>query len=632
MDLHCKILGSLAIEINGRDVTPSAPKMRRILTLLILRSNTPVNIDDLVLELWGNHPPPSARTTVHTYIHKLRSLLFPTNLPKRGFALHTKQQSYFLEMPPPCLDLHRFEQLVRRGEVALERGEPRLAAESLREALDLWREPVMSAMETGALLAAHVTGLEESRLRALELRIGADLQLGRHRELVSELKELVITYPRSEVFHAHLMLALHRCHRRDEALGVYQRFRREMVEEMGLEPSQLLQQAHQAVLAGEPVPSAAPPKPRVTSAIERPAQLPGDSADFVGRGGLVEDAVLWLTSAGLADLAPRVLSVHGMPGVGKTAFAVRVAQRVRSRFEGGQFYACLGANGEARDPADVLDGFLRAAGFPAERLPAGLEDRAALFRTWTSMKRVLVVLDDVGSAEQVRPLMPAGPRCAVVVTARRGLHPAAGSRLVGLDPLEPAESAGLLSAMIGTERVAVEREHVDRIVQLLGGLPLAVRAVGAQLGSVPGWPIRTVLRELENDARRLDALSFHDLDVRGRIAGSYHVMPRRAQLAFRKFAATGKPTLADAEAAALLGYDRLETGRILLTLVDHGLLRISGEAISTVSYEFHPLIRCYAEELVEDVARRRPLTRPRRTRFCAHRPRTMMRQRRRRPG
>ncbi|WP_340682662.1 BTAD domain-containing putative transcriptional regulator [Amycolatopsis coloradensis] len=623
----------MAVEINGQDVTPSAPKMRRILALLILRRSTPVNMGDLVLELWGNHPPPSARTTVHTYIHKLRCRLFPAHLSKHGFALHTKQQSYFLEMPPQCLDLHRFEYLVQRGESALERGEPRLAVESLREALGLWREPMMSAMETGPLLAAHVTGLEESRLRALELRIGADLQLGRHRELLSELKELVITHPRSEVFHGHLMLALHRCHRRDEALEVYQRFRREMVEEMGLEPSQLLQHAHQAVLAGEPLPDATPLKAQVTTATERPAQLPGDSADFIGRGGLVEDAVMWLTSAGLADVAPRVLSVHGMPGVGKTAFAVRVAQRVRSRFEGGQFYACLGTSGDgARDPADVLNGFLMAAGFPAERLPADREDKAALFRTWTSMKRVLVVLDDVGSAEQIRPLMPAGPRCAVVVTTRRGIHPATGSRLVCLDPLEPSESTGLLSAMIGTERIAGEREQVDRIVQLCGGLPLAVRAVGAQLRSVSGWPIGTVLHQLENGARRLDALSFHDLDVRGRIAGSYHVIPRPAQLALQKFATLGKTTLTQAEATSLLGYDRLESGRILLTLVDHGLLRISGEADSTVSYELHPLIRCYAEEIVADRTQRHPVIRRHRPRFCARRPRTIMRSRRRRPG
>ncbi|MGW4829035.1 BTAD domain-containing putative transcriptional regulator [Amycolatopsis japonica] len=626
MDLQCKILGSLAVRVNGQDVTPSAPKMRRILTLLLLRSNTPVNMDDLVLELWGNRPPPSARTTVHTYIHKLRSLLFPAHLSRHGFALHTRQQSYFLEMPPPCLDLHRFQYLVRRGESALERDEPRLAAESLREALRLWREPEMSAMETGAVLAAHVTGLEESRLRALELRIGADLQLGRHRELLSELKELVITNPRSEVFHGHLMLALHRCHRRDEALRVYQRFRREMVEEMGLEPSHFLQQAHQAILAGEPVPNTAPRKAQAVIAAERPAQLPSDSADFVGRGGLVEDSILWLTSAGLADLAPRVLSVHGMPGVGKTAFSVRVAQRVRARFEGGQLYACLGASGdEAREPADILGAFLRAAGFSEGRLPGDLEDRAALFRTWTSMKRVLVVLDDVRSAEQIQPLIPAGPRCAVVVTSRRGIHPAVGSRLVGLDPLEPAESAELLSAMVGRERIARERAQVDRIAQLCGGLPLALRAVGAQLSAVPGWPIRTVLHQLEQGVRRLDTLSFHDLDVRGRIAGSYRDMPRRAQLAFRKFATAGTATLTEAEAASSLGYDRFEIGRILLTLVDHGLLRISGETNSAVSYEFHPLIRCYAEELVEDAARRRPPIWRHRARFCTHR-------RRRRPG
>ncbi|WP_162834548.1 AfsR/SARP family transcriptional regulator [Amycolatopsis circi] len=605
MALQFRLLGPLSVLSDDRDITPSAPKLREILALLIVRANQRVSMNDLVDELWGARPPRSAQVTVQTYIHRLRKNMFPNETGEPAAALHTTWQGYRLEIASDAVDKWQFENMMQRGSTALENGAPDQATELLSYALRLWRGPAMGDVETGELLTAYAARLEESRLRALEGRIEADLQLNRHRDLVSELKELTITHPLHESFHSQLMLALYRCQRRDVALDVFRRFRGRLVEELAVEPSQYMQRLHQSMLAGEAEGRLAPEPRTERITIAAPAQLPNDIADFVGRAEQISSAAHWLCPGQREDEALRVVAVNGMPGVGKSAFATRLAQRLRPVFGDGQLYATLGASEDTpRQPSEVLGQLLRAAGFVDAQIPDSTEERATMFRSWCVDRRVLVVLDDAASDAQVQPLLPAGAGCAVIVTARCGLQAMPGAHAVDLEPLSDSEGLELLGGMAGHERAAAEPDEVRRIASMCGNLPLALRCLGARLRSAPRWPVRNLRRHFEGSSRPLDMLRFSGLDVRARLKSCLRTVPAPARGVFRLLPSLGRDQFTAADVAAKLDCSPKFAEAILARLVGHGLLHIEpasrapADYDEPVSFEFHPLTRWFAEELL----------------------------------
>ncbi|MBV6696692.1 AfsR/SARP family transcriptional regulator [Kitasatospora aureofaciens] len=248
------VLGTLAARDGEIDRTPSAPKLRRVLATLLLRANKLVLAETLAEELWQDNPPSSATATLQTYIYQLRKS-FGSDARSRESIIRTRTEpsGYVLSADPDHLDLVRFQILVREGRRALETNRPHQASSVLREALDLWQGPVFGGVVCGPVLQSHATFLEEERMNALEMRIDADLQLGQHRELVSELKTLVVAHPLHEWFHSRLMTALHWSSRQGEALDVYQCYRRRLRDELGLEPGLEMQRAQQDILnAGHP--------------------------------------------------------------------------------------------------------------------------------------------------------------------------------------------------------------------------------------------------------------------------------------------------------------------------------------------------------------------------------------------
>lgn len=334
MAVRFNVLGPMEVVVGDRDLTPTAPKIRQVLALLISRHNTLVHTSEIVDELWGERPPASALVTLQTYIYKLRKLLFALLPIEERVSLRTRYSGYLIITPAENIDQYRFEELARQGRAELESGSVRSAAERLRSALSLWRGPGLGGIEVGSLLTGYLTRLEESRLRVLQNRIEADLSLGRHRELISELKELTVARSLDEGFHGQLMSALNLAGRRSEALDVYRRFRRNLIDQLGLEPSAELQNRHNALLSGEVTTTEGAESPTIGSigpsgpggvacvGLEQPpAQLPHDIADFVGRAGLLNDAADWLTPGAAAGAGLRVLALSGMPGVGKTSLA-----------------------------------------------------------------------------------------------------------------------------------------------------------------------------------------------------------------------------------------------------------------------------------------------------------------------
>jgi DNA-binding SARP family transcriptional activator len=254
--MEISVLGPLTVRAGRVTITPTAPKPRQVLALLLMHANQVVAVPSLARELWDENPPMSALTTLQTYVLQLRKLL------AAGFEMRsaqvakeiliTKANGYLFKVEPGSLDLHRFDRLAREGRAALARDENDRAADLLRDALALWRGQALVDVNAGPLLSLQVVRLEEARLTALEHRIEADLRIGMHHEVLSELALLTEEHPLHENLHAQLMVALYRAGRRSEALNVFHRLRSRLLDELGLEPSVTMHRMQQAVLSAEP--------------------------------------------------------------------------------------------------------------------------------------------------------------------------------------------------------------------------------------------------------------------------------------------------------------------------------------------------------------------------------------------
>lgn len=603
--MEFKILSGLEVILDGCDVTPSAPKLRRVLCLLLLHPNQIVQTSTLIDELWGDEPVRSAMTTMQTYIYLLRKVFGRRGAPADDLLV-TKPSGYMVVTPPETIDLFRFEVLAEEGSAALRAGDAERARSKLGEALALWRGPALADIQRGRLLEAHATRLEESRLRTLELRIAADLQCGRHRELISELKALTTSHPYHEAFHQQLMLAFYRSGRQCEALDVYRRLRETFARDLGVEPSAELRRLQQDILSADPsldlpvAPSSGAvtlsgpvpgSSPRLTPRPKPPAQLPPDIADFTGRDEVLEVAEAVLT--GSRERTP-IVQLTGMPGVGKTACAVRIAHRVRDRFPDGQLYANLrGSEDNPVRSEDVLRGFLRAVGLHDGEIPASPPERADLFRAYCADRRLLVVLDDVASAEQVAPLLPGGARCAVLMASRSSLELLPDAYAIKVGVLTEEESVELLAEIVGHARVRREREAAARIVRLCDNLPLAVRAAGARLAAISPMPLGRFADQMADERRRLDHLDSCDFEVRAQLETAYQRLPESYRSAAQWLSMLyADKTFTARGAAILLCRERAEAESLLEFLAEvHFVQRLGPDSSEQFYYRFFELPR-----------------------------------------
>jgi DNA-binding SARP family transcriptional activator len=583
------LLGPLTLRRGGQMITPSAPKLRQVLSLLVLQANSVTRVDQLVEELWEESPPPSALTTVQTYIYQLRKLLKladkagpPTGKGDETPVLLSHPGGYILQLRSLSdIDAYLFEQLAERGRQELLAGQIGTAADTLRIALGLWRGGVLEGVSTGPLLYAQVARLDERRRTVLGLRIEADLQLGRHQEITGELASLVSAEPTREDFSAKLMLALYRCGRRADALQVYQRIRNTLVEELGLDPAAELQRLHQLMLAADPkldlpettravVAASGSPGAGARTQPVTPAQLPAQIPDFVGRAAELAEFERLLPDA--AGTGLRVVNLVGRPGIGKSTFAIHAAGAVRDRFPDGQLYVDIAAAACTRD---VLFGFLKALGADASDLPATLGEAALMFRSWSAERRLLVVLDAAGGpggTDQVHHLLPGGAGCTVVITSRSPIDGLPGTVRLRLPALAAAEGVELLTAALGESRVAHEPAAAAELVELAGRLPLAVRAIAAKLAARPGWSLSRMVGRLADERYRLEELCYGGFDVAGRLAETYQLLSARQRWVFRRLAAAGDQPLSANQIAELVGMGRQTVDTVLDELVDADLI------------------------------------------------------------
>jgi DNA-binding SARP family transcriptional activator len=535
------LLGSMRVRRNGEDVTPSAPKLRQVLALLVLNANSLVSVDQLCEELWEDRPPFSALTTLQTYIYQLRRRLllatgqhgapFGSRPPHGCPALLTRVGGYELRLEDKqSVDAYRFDQLTEQGMAQLRGGDGEEAARTLNKALSLWHGGALVDVSTGRRLSAWSTQLEERRKSVQEQRFSLELELGRHHAVLDELSEAFRAHPTHEAFAGQLMRALHRCGRRPDALNTFRTLRSHLVEELGLEPSAQLQRLHQEVLADRghlrgPAPAKPEAAPGGRRLVPGPAQLPADVGDFVGRERELDQLETFL-GADRPSTGMRVVEVHGPPGVGKSAFAVRAAHRLRPRFPDGQLFIDLSAVGEgSQQLADVLSACLSACGIQREKQPAGLDELSRLFRTWTADRRVLVVVDDVLTASQVRAVLPGGSGCAVIATNRYRAHSLSTGRKIVLPALSPEESLQLYDRVAGERSRQEDPAAVQELMGQCEGLPLAIRAVAGRLTARPGWSAARLALRLRGNPRMLLELPAGTQSLMTTVAASHRHLP-----------------------------------------------------------------------------------------------------------
>jgi DNA-binding SARP family transcriptional activator len=353
------------------------------------------------------------------------------------------------------------------------------------------------------------------------------------------------------------------------------------------EPSPAVQERDDTVSAGRP------PK-------ARPAQLPADIGDFTGRETHVA-RLCDLLVAGNAASSPgavRIAVVNGAAGLGKTTLAVHAAHQVSSQFPDGQLYVdLLGASPQPASPGEVLARFLRDLGIEGDRVPARDDERAALYRTTLTGRRVLILLDNAKDAAQVRSLLPGSSSCAVLITTRNRTSDLASTRFLDLNVLEDTEALALFSRVVGEERAAAEPDATAEVLVACAGLPLAIRICAARLAARRQWRIATLADRLRNQHRRLDELKTGDLAVRASFQVSYEslrsvgrgVSPARV---FRLLGLWQGASISLPAAAALVGEPEDDVADALEGLVDVNLL----ESPAPDWYRFHDLLKVYAME------------------------------------
>ena len=603
--MRFEVLGPMRI-LGPQGAHPVAgARQRTVLAALLAQANRPVPVEVLIETVWDGAPPDGAAVSLRAHIMRLRRGLGT----EAGSRIRTYEAGYLVQVREEELDASEFEALCRRVGEAIRDRRWAEATSTATRALNLWHGPPLADVPSQTVRDAWVPQLDQLRLQAVEWRNEAELRLGRHAQLIAPLRGLTAEYPLREHFHAQLMLALARDGRQAEALEVYRNARRYLVGQLGIEPGPELRELQERILAGIPELETRPadqpeahPSTAPTALSTVPRQLPAAVRHFAGRTRELKTLTGLMAHAAVGGNAVVISAIGGLAGVGKTALAVYWAHQHADRFPDGQLYVNLrgfGPSGMPLSAETAVRGFLDGLGVPAARIPPDLDAQIALYRSVLAGRRVLIVLDNARNAEQVRPLLPGSATCLALVTSRdrlTGLVAADGAVPVALGLLTADEARELLTRRLGAERVALESEAVEELIELCARLPLALNIVSARAAAYPDLALSEIARGLRG-ARQLDSLDTGDsaADARAAFSWSYRALDAATAQAFRLVSLVPGPDLGSPAAAALLDRSPRSADAALEALVDAGLLQnpMPGR------YRFHDLLRAYAAERAE---------------------------------
>ncbi|MFC3492645.1 AfsR/SARP family transcriptional regulator [Glycomyces rhizosphaerae] len=606
--LRFKVLGPLEVARDGEPLLQRAALQRRLLAALLAGSERAVPTDLLIEAIWEGSAPGNARAALLVYLHRLRRTLGDPqriSLEPNGYRIHVSALD--------C-DAHAFEDLAATARRERSAGRIEQAADHYAQAMRMWRgEPYADVTGTG-LIAAEAARLGERRLLAQQELLEVKLDLRMHAAVIGDLEALARSHPFRERLTALRMLALYRAGRQAEALEVFRESRAVLAEELGIDPGPLLQRVHDAILRrdehlatvaaasldGTWVPLADKESDVAAPNAATPRELPADVIGFTGRDGELRELEAARSGRAEDGIPPSpVIVLSGMGGVGKTATAVHWAHRIAADYPDGQLFLNLRGYSTvpARRPIEALAAMLRSLGLPSDQVPVEVEEAAARLRTETAGKRMLILLDNAASAEQVAPLVPGSSTSLVVVTSRNHLGDLLarhGAALVGLSPLTPDEATGLLKALLRIPRSA-DRPELAELARRSGFLPLALRIAAANAAgrSYSAGPSEYAGRESAGGQATL--VGGPHAAVKATFDRSYRVLPDDARRVLRLLGIVPVRSLAVEAVAVLAQTDTAATERAVERLVNAHMVNRDGRG----RLYLHDLIRDYADDLVE---------------------------------
>ena len=590
-----RLLGRLEVDADGVDLTPVRPKQRALLALLLLRAGEVVAIDELVEGLWGSQRPETAQKALHGHISALRKRL-------GAERIETRPPGYRLRLAGDDeLDVHRFERVVATART----DGPSARSRKLREALTLFRGEPLSDFRYEEFAASEAVRLEELRFTVVEEQIDAELELGRHAEVVPQLERLIVDHPLRERVRAQLMLALYRAGRQADALQAFQEARARLVDELGIEPGPALQRLERQILNHDSalaVPDAVSPKRNLVSA---GANLPPQPTPLIGR----EREIRQVTDL-LRRPEVRLVTLTGTGGTGKTRLAIQAAAGLLDSFADGVVFVGLAA---LQDPDLVLTTAAQALGVGAMSGDTLAEDLARGLRN----RELLLVFDNfehlLGAAPSVADIAASAAGVKLLVTSRAPLHlsaehvypvsplatPAGGEDVVRL---LQCESVALFETRAQAVRpdfavTSANAGAVADVCRALDGLPLAIELAASRVGVLPPAAMR---RRLDHRLILLvggvqDAPE-RQRTLRATIDWSYELLEQAEQRLFVRLAVFAGGCTIEA-AQSVCGRD-LEVVDGLASLTEKGLTRLEGSD-EEPRFTMLETIREYAAERLE---------------------------------
>jgi tetratricopeptide (TPR) repeat protein/DNA-binding SARP family transcriptional activator len=589
-----RILGPVQLRAGDKQFNLRSRKDRYVLALLLWGQGQPIPSYTLIDKVWEGHQP--SKSSLYSIVSRLRASIQQAGGDAQGIRLRRSGSSgsYALDVAPGDVDFRRFRMLCEQARLAVTSGDPARAVSLLDEADGLWQGTPLAGL-SGTWADTVRTRLHEERFAATIARLDAELLLGHHAAVVAELFDLAAQHPLNQEPTRLLMLALYGSWRKPDALRVYRDFQRRLRDEEGSDPTPELAGLHQRMLeddlgraaawsASQPGPLSVPrPVPPESTA----STLPRDNPDFTGRVAELGTLAAWLHSVQGRSTVP-VIVISGLAGTGKTTLAVHAAHLLGGQYPRKVYLDLCGHNAHAQpaDPRTALAVALRTLGIPDGKIPESAEERAMMWRS--RARGVLVVLDDARSAEQVLPLLPSTPGCAVVITTRyRGLN-ISGKLALPLGTLPPADATALFTRVAGIDQ-GTDPAAVSEVLGLCGHLPIEIEIAATQLRHRPTWTLSdliTRLRDIQAEDRRISA----SLEL------SYRCLMPEWQRLLRRLALHPPGGFSGYAAAALaVGSRPAGTRRALDGLVDHHLL----EEPASGRYAFHDLVHEYARHLAE---------------------------------
>lgn len=580
--MEFRVLGPVELWSAGQRCDLGTMKERCIVAVLLFTPGAVVPAEVLIDRVWGAGIPAKVRDDLSAYISRTRK-----RLRQAGGELamiHTRSGGYVLDIDPEKVDLHVFRLRCRQARAMARSGDGEQALQLLRQGEALWRGIPFAGLP-GQWFAHVREGLEEERRAAIVERTGLELGLGRHSEILGELQSLLSRYPLDEALIAQHMTALYRAGRQSDALDLYRRTYHRLVEEQGAQPGPGLSGLHQRILRRDPG-LAVTPIYRRPGDKPQPNTLPPVATHFFGRA---EEAAALARGFKCRDGAA-VRLICGMPGIGKTALAVKIAHDAAGVLPDAQLYVNFGAHEAGKTPlrpADALQMLLEMLGIPSARIPATLNERAALWHAELAHRRAVVVLDDVPEKEDLGPLLPSARGCLILITTRHRAHGATRADTLLLGVLPDRDARALFATIAGPEKAA-DPAAVTQAVRLCGYLPLAIRLAASRLSSDDTLSLAALVQEMSLPAVAAVGSAASE-QVMSAFELSYLGLTKDQQRLFRRLSISPCTSATPFAAAALDGTSLAAAQVGLAALVSHCLL----EQTAPDRFRLHDLARAY---------------------------------------